>query len=225
MTVLEKATDAEIQQAVLAELKWDNRVEETDVGVQVDRGVVTLAGTVTSWAERVAAEEAAHRVHGVLDVANDLVVKIPGSEGRTDSEIAHAVRNALQWNVFVPEKRVRSTVSDGIVTLKGDVDLFSQLEAAESAIRYLTGVRMVVNLLQVKPAPVTPAELKTSIEAALERQAEREAQRIGLEVKDGLVKVSGVVHSWAERDAVIGAAKGTRGVRNVDDQLQIRTRS
>lgn len=80
-------TDAHIQQDVLKEPQWDPRVDETEVGVSVQHGVVTLSGTVTSWAKRMAAREAAHRVLGVLDVANDIVVKIPGGLGRSDTEI------------------------------------------------------------------------------------------------------------------------------------------
>jgi osmotically-inducible protein OsmY len=97
---LAKKTDSEIQQDVLRELKWDTRVEETDVGVEVDGGVVTLSGTVSSWGRRHAAAEAAHRVRGVLDVANDIVVKTPGTPGFTDTEVAQAVRHALAWDVF-----------------------------------------------------------------------------------------------------------------------------
>lgn len=79
MLQTKRKTDPEIQQDVIRELKWDPRVEETEVGVEVDNGIVTLTGTVTSWAKRVAAQEAAHRVFGVLDVANDITVKVPGS--------------------------------------------------------------------------------------------------------------------------------------------------
>lgn len=214
-------TDSEIQQDVLRELKWDTRVEETDVGVQVDGGVVTLTGTVTSWGKRVAAEEAAHRVRGVLDVANDISVRPPGTPGRTDTEIAKAVRQALEWDVFVPEDRVQSTVSGGVVTLKGDVESWSQRDDAERAVRNLSGVRGVTNRLEVKPPKVAAGEVQNSIEEALERQAEREAKRIKLDVQDGRVTLSGSVHSWAEREAVVGAAKGTPGVRNVEDRLQI----
>jgi osmotically-inducible protein OsmY len=214
-------TDAEIQQDVLRELKWDSRVEETDVGVEVDEGVVTLTGTVGSWAKRVAAAEAAHRVHGVLDVANDIVVKVPGSAGRTDTEIAHAVRTALEWDVFVPEKRIQSTVSDGVVTLKGEVDSLRQREDAERAVRNLAGVRGVANLIEVKPPRVAPQEVQRSIEKALERQAEREAQRITVAVRDSRVTLSGNVRSWAEKEAAIGAARGTAGVRDVEDHLRI----
>ena len=100
-----KKTDTQIHHDVLEELKWDSRVDETEVGVQVARGVVTLTGTVTSWAKRVAAQEAARRVIGVLDVANDIKVKVPGGLARTDTEIAQAVRQALEWDVFVPDEQ------------------------------------------------------------------------------------------------------------------------
>src|ERR1700675_3922900 len=117
MTQPIKKTDTQIHHDVLEELKWDSRVDETEVGLQVASGVVTLTGTVTSWAKRVAAQEAAHRVIGVLDVANDLRVKVPGGLTRTDTEIAQAVRRALEWDVFVPEEKITSTVADGFVTL------------------------------------------------------------------------------------------------------------
>lgn len=214
-------TDSAIQQDVLRELKWDTRVDETDVGVEVDSGTVTLSGTVNSWAKRVAAQEAAHRVRGVLDVANDIQVKLPGSLGKTDTDIAHSVRHALEWNVFVPDKRIRSTVTSGRVTLEGDVDFWNERIDAETAVRNLAGVFSVINNIEVKPPSVAPSEVRTAIEAALERQAEREARRIDIEVRDGRVTVSGAVHSWAERAAVVGAAKATPGVRAVDDRLRL----
>ncbi len=70
-------TDEQIHHDVLKELRWDTRVEETEVGVEVDEGVVTLTGTVSSYAKKLAALEAAHRVSGVLDVADDIKVQIP----------------------------------------------------------------------------------------------------------------------------------------------------
>jgi osmotically-inducible protein OsmY len=213
--------DSDIQQSVLKELKWDTRVEETDVGVEVDNGVVTLTGTVSSWAKRLAAQEAAHRVVGVRDVANDVQVKIPGSAQRTDTEIAQAVRNALEWNVFVPDTRIRSTVSQGWVTLEGDVEYWSERAEAEKAVINLGGVRGVTNRIEVKPPKVFPYDVRRSIEEALERQAERSAGRVQLEVADGHVSVAGVVHSMAERRAVIGAATGTPGVQQVEDRLRV----
>jgi osmotically-inducible protein OsmY len=213
--------DAEIQQAVLRELKWDPRVEETDVGVEVDNGVVTLTGTVSSYAKRLAAQEAAHRVQGVLDVADDLKVQVPGAHARSDTEIAQAVRRALEWDVLVPADRIQSTVTDGVVTLKGTVDLGHQREDAERAVRYLLGVRGATNKLVVTGPSVEEEDIHYEIEQALERRAEREAKRIQVAVKGGMVTLTGPVNSWAERQAVVGAARFTPGVREVRDQLRI----
>ena len=183
--------DAQIHHDVLEELKWDSRVDETEVGVQVASGVVTLTGSVTSWAKRVAAQEAAHRVIGVHDVANDIKVKTPGGLTRTDTEIAQAVRRALEWDVFVPEDKITSTVTDGWVTLDGAVDTWSQRNDAERAVRNLTGVKLVLNKITVKPTKPVPEDVRRAIEQALERRAEREARRIRVDVKDGVVTLMG----------------------------------
>lgn len=213
-------TDSQIQQAVLRELKWDTRVDETDVGVEVNQGVVTLTGTVDSWAKRIAAQEAAHRVFGVLDVANDIQVRLPDAPRRTDTDLAAMIRLALEWDAFVPETRIRSTVSDGWVILEGDVDDWSQREDAERAVRNLAGVRGITNKIDIKPQRVVE-DVRRSIEDALTRHATRDVRAIGLEVRDGRAIVSGVVHSWTERQTVLGAVTGTKGIRSVDDRLRV----
>lgn len=215
-----KKTDSEIQEDVIAELKADSRVEPTAVGVQVSGGVVTLTGSVSSWGKRIAAEEAAHRVGGVLDVANDIVVKIAGA-GPSDADIASAVRHALQWDAFVPEEKIQSTVENGVVTLKGEVDTFAQREDAARAVRHLLGVRALANHITVRQAQVTPSELRTAIQAALERHAERDADRLQIDVEGGRITLHGDVHSWREREAVVGAVTGIRGVENVVDRMRI----
>jgi osmotically-inducible protein OsmY len=216
-----RKSDSQIQQDVLRELKWDPRVEETEVGVEVDNGVVTLTGTVSSWAKKVAAEEAAHRVYGVHDVANDIVVKTPGGMPVTDTEIAQAVRRTLEWDVFVPHERITCTVSSGWVTLGGTVDLWNERESAERAIRNLQGVRGVTNNLTVTPSKASSLEVRGAIEEALERRAEREAKKIQVDVRDGTVTLTGIVQSWEEKEAVASAARYTPGVRSVDNQLRI----
>lgn len=216
-----KTNDSALKTAVLRELRWDTRVDPTDIHVEVDSGTVKLTGSVGTWAMRFAAQEAAHRVRDVLDVVNDVEVRIHDGGRQSDIDIAKAVRQALEWDVLVPDTRIRSTVSDGWVTLEGDVDLLTQIEDAGRAIRNLAGVRGVSNELIVRPSKVHPQDVRSAIEEALERQAGREAKHIQLEVQDGRVTLSGVVHSWHERKAVIGAARGTPGVRLVDDHLRL----
>ncbi|HZS06516.1 MAG TPA: BON domain-containing protein [Blastocatellia bacterium] len=215
--------DDQIKQEVQRELRWDTRVEETEVGVTVSKGAITLTGTVGSYARKLAAQEAAFRVHGVLDVANDIQVKLPGSHARTDTEIAKAVRHALEWDVLVPDDHIRSTVSDGWVTLEGDVVTISEREDAERAVRYLQGVKGVHNRIIIKPPEIRRDDVRGVIEEALERRADRLADRIRVSVFDGEVTLSGHVHSWAEKRAVIGAVSHTPGVHAVNDRLLIQS--
>ena len=214
--------DEEIQKSVLDELKWDGRVLATDVGVEVNKGVVTLTGSVESYAKRVAAQEAAHRVRGVLDVANDIQIRVPESSGRTDTEIAQAVRQALEWNVFVPQERIHSTVSKGLVTLTGTVDRWAQRDEAQHAVSTLLGVVSVINNIKVLPLEhPAPEKVRETIEQALARRAEQEAKRIIVTVSDGEVTLSGRVQTWQEKLAVVESAVHAPGVSVVRDRLTI----
>jgi osmotically-inducible protein OsmY len=214
-------SDGQIKQELERELRWDTRVEETEVGVTVNQGVVALTGTVSSYAKKMAAQEAAHRVAGVLDVANDLQVKVPGSLSRTDMEVAQAVRHGLQWDVLVPDQRISSTVSDGWVTLEGSVDNLREREDAGRTVRFLRGVKGVHNKLIVSAQEIEPEEVRAVIEEALERQAEREASRIRVTVDNGAVTLAGEVRSYAEKRAILGAASHALGIRVVHDHLRI----
>lgn len=156
MTLHAKKIDPDIQQDVLCELAWDARVSAKDIGVLVKHGVVTLVGTVDTWGAARAAERAAHRVAGVLDVANDLAVKLPDEERRTDAELAEAVRHALERDLGIAGAEVASTVSNGIVTLEGTVPLADQRGAAEAAVSHLKGVRRVFDRIAVLSAPTPP---------------------------------------------------------------------
>lgn len=213
--------DAEIKEDVIRELKWDTRVNETEIGVSVAAGVITLTGTVSSLGKKLAAGEAAHRVGGVLDVANDISVKPAGSYARSDTDIARAVRSALEWDVFIPDDRIRSTVSQGWVTLEGDVDYYNHRADAEHAVRNLAGVRGVTNRIEVTSAKVEPRDIRSALEEALKRHAARDVKRIAIDISEGRVSLTGSVHSSSERQAVLGAAKATPGVRAVVDHLRV----
>jgi osmotically-inducible protein OsmY len=213
--------DAQVQQDVLRELKWDTRVKETEVGVSVDKGVVTLTGSVSSYGKKVAAEEAAHRVRGVLDVANDIEVRFANGTGRTDPEIAHAVRHALEWDLEVPDKRIQSTVAGGFVTLDGSVDSIHEREEVEKCVRRLAGVSGVKNRIEVTRVDVDAEDVRQAIVDTLERRADREADRIKVVVEDGTVRLLGRVYSWREKRSILGAVSHAPGVHTVDDQLRI----
>jgi osmotically-inducible protein OsmY len=221
MTIAIAKSDSQIKSDVNNELKWDTTVDETEVGVQVRNGIVTLTGSVGNYPKKLAAVEAAHRVHGVLDVVDEMKVRIHTSWERTDQEVATAVRNALKWDVTVPDEKITSTVTGGVVTLQGKVDQWSQRHDAERAVNRLIGVKSVINQISVATRPVNADQIKRQIEETLERQTEREAKRIGVLVNEGVVTLTGSVRSWAERNAVERAAYFTPGVTRVEDRTTV----
>lgn len=220
-TAMLHKTDHEIHQQVIAELKWDAWVDETEIGVEVHNGIVTLTGTVSNYAKKMAAQEAAHRVNGVLDVVNEVRVVVAPASATTDENIARSVRHALEWNTLIPGERIQTTVSKGWITLSGTVATAAERRAAEDSVKNLRGVVGVVNQIAIEEPVVTEPFLKVAIEDALERRADREAQRIQVEMNDGAVELSGRVHNWQEKMAILGAVEFAPGVRKVEDHLRI----
>lgn len=216
-----RKTDYEIKQQVLRELKWDSRIAWAQIGVEVREGLVTLSGAVTTYAMKTAAQQAAHRVAGVLDVVNEIEVKPTGTYAHTDQELARAIRHTLEWDALVPDERIQSTVSAGWVTLEGDVDVWREREDAEKAVLRLAGVVGVINKITIVPREIDPDELREEIEGALETRADREADRLRIEIKNGAVELWGRVHSWQEKRAVLGSIGHLPGVMAVKEHLRI----
>lgn len=213
-------TNAEIQRDIYEELKWDSRINEGDIGVSVDNGIVTLSGTIPTYAEKWAAEEATQKVAGVTAVVNKIDVKLASMHVRDDQDIARSALEALKWNVFVPQHGLKLMVEKAWITLGGKVDFDHQRKAAENAVRHLAGVRGVTNELIVEP-PVSSKNVKLEIKRALHRHAEEEANSIQIEVNEDEVVLTGKVQSWEEKGAVESAALGTAGVRKVKNNVTI----
>ena len=214
-------SNSELQRDVADELRWQSSVREAEIGVAAKDGVVTLTGTVDSFAQKLAAEKAAKAVMGVRAVAEELVVKLPFSSKRTDTESAHAAVNALRWNTEVPADRLKVIVEGGWVTLSGEVDYQFQKSAADEIVRCLTGVTGMSNAITVKHAQASAVEVSDEIRKALKRSATVDADRITVTSKEGKVVLSGTVRSWAERVDAEDAAWSAPGVFVVDDRIAV----
>jgi osmotically-inducible protein OsmY len=213
-------TDSQLQKDVMAELKWEPAVHAEQIGVEVNKGIVTLAGHVDSYPAKWNAERAAQRVAGVKAVAVEIDVKLNGSTQRTDADLAGSIENVLLWTTYLPKDSVKVMVEDGWVTLSGQVQWGFQRTTATAAVRYLLGVKGLTDNITIKPK-VSASDVKLDIEATLQRRATNEANGIKVAVSGTEVTLTGKVPTWAERDAIGSAAWGTAGVSNVVDNITI----
>lgn len=214
--------DAQLQTDILEELTWEARIKDAaSIAVSADRGIVTLRGTVGSLHERRAAETAAKRVAGTVEVENELTVKLLDFWAREDADIRGAALQALNWNTSVPTGKVDVDVDAGHVTLTGIVDWRYEKVAAEDTVSMLAGVVAVRNEIEVLAAAQELDVMSGAIERAFERNAQTRAEAIKISVLDGRVTLTGDVASWAEHDAAMAAAAAAPGVREVDDRMTV----
>jgi osmotically-inducible protein OsmY len=215
MTQTIRRNDKELQTTVSEELSYNPSVDAAHLVVLANDGVVTLSGDVANLPERHAAKRAALRVWGVKAVADDMVVRDPGTSGTRDADLAEAARQMLIWAVDVPVDTVKAGVRDHAVTLSGTVNWQYQREAAARAVMYIRGVTAVANTISLTPA--TPGiGAKTAIEAAVLRNAQLDSREIAVAVNSGEVTLRGTVRSWAERrqaEYVAWSAPGVTGVK------------
>jgi osmotically-inducible protein OsmY len=214
-------TDSQVQQDVMAELRFEPAVDSTRIGVEVKDGIVTLAGHVGSFSEKCAAERAAQRVLGVKALAVEMDVNLPGLSERTDTDIARSAELALRWTQGLENEAVKVMVEKGWITLSGEVEWDYLRRIAMGAVRHLMGVRGVSDNITLK-THITPVVVKSDIEAALKRRWDGDADDISVNVIGSTVTLSGTVHSWWDREVAQQSAWAAPGVHSVVDNLTVR---
>jgi osmotically-inducible protein OsmY len=213
-------SDLGLRQDILHELEFEPSVNAENIGVAVKDGVVTLTGHVGSYAEKVIAERVVSRVKGVRAIAQEIVVRFPSNVKTADDQIARRALRIIAWDTTVPSDKVQVKVESGWITLSGEVEWQYQRLGAEQAVRKLSGVAGVTNLIKVSPG-AEASDVKHRIEESLRRSAEVDARRINVKVAGGKVTLQGKVHAWHEKDVAQQAAWSARGVTEVEDHITI----
>lgn len=208
----------DIREAVQKELEFDPQVDAAGISVKNMSGNVALNGTVPSYPQYQEAAAAAKRVKGVTKVHNHLMVDLPLTDYRDDPMLTTAANNAIALAVGVPST-VEASATSGDVWLTGRVGYRFQRDAAEQAVAGLTGVRRIVNDVEVF-SYMEAAEVTKLVQGALDRYALiDDTSEIEVDASEGTVTLTGHVATWAEHDMVINAASMGTGVKSVRDDL------
>jgi osmotically-inducible protein OsmY len=212
--------DAELRQHVIDALEFEPMIDAANIGVIVDRNVVTLTGHVPNYAQKSIIESVVWKVKGVKGLAEEIEVRSGNQLRATDEEIAKRIIDTIQWNTVIPDDAIHVRVEHGCVTLTGKVEWRYQREAAQNAAATLHGVKGISNLIEIAPN-VIAADVKQKIENALKRHADVDAQAIRVEVHDNTVTLEGDVNAWRERSEIERAAWAVPGVKAVVDHINI----
>lgn len=214
-------TDSQLQLDIMEELKWEPSLDHEAIGVSIKDGVVTLSGIVSSYSEKLLAEQTARRVKGVRAIAEELSVRYPNQPKTSDSEIAKRIADVLDWDPLVPHDKISITVENGVVRLKGDVEWHYQKDLAFKDASKISGVQRVENWINVQPS-VSTAVIKERIERAFERQADLEAENIKVRAEGHKIILEGSVTTWGKRGIAERAAWAAPGVSQIEDKLIVR---
>ena len=215
-------TNEELQKNVQDAIKWEPLLSAAEIGVTVDDGVVTLAGTVDIYSKKTEAEDAAKNVAGVKAVVEKIEVKYGSTWAKKDdNEIATEILHALKWNWRVPKDKIKVKVEKGFVTLGGELEWNYQKEAAEDAVRNLLGVTGVSNNITIRAEAQDLIE-KKNIESALGRNWwSMNNSDIMVKVSGNEVTLTGTVKSWYQKGEAARIAWNAPGVRTVDNELVV----
>ena len=210
----------DIRAAVEAELTFDPLVDPSNITVKNMNGDVALNGAVPSYPQYVEAAAAAQRVAGVTNVHNHLAVDLPPNDYRDDATLTTMANNSLALNVTVPDG-VEATAHDGNLKLTGTVSYGPQRAAAEVVVARLTGVRNIKDDIEIT-YDTDPVGVTQIVLGALDRYAVvADDCDVTVDTSGDTVTLTGHVATWAERDAVVGAAWMANGVAEVNDELYI----
>jgi osmotically-inducible protein OsmY len=143
---------------------------------------------------------------------------------KTDARIQKDVTDELRWNPNVSDAHIGTKVQNGVVTLTGDIPHYIEKSAAEEAVQRVSGVRAVVNQLEVKLPDSCERSDQQIAEMVLNilKWCYRASEDIKVSVNKGVVTLKGDVEWDYQRSTAKNAVSSLMGVNAVEDKIQIK---
>ena len=204
--------------AVTEELRWDPLVDVERINVSAEDWKITLHGVVRTYAQKCRAEKIAREIRGVVDVKNELDVRLAIGSYRTDDGLERLAASIIQNHSALSDPLTLVTAHDGWLTLSGVVTIEAQKRAAEDALRDLTGIRGIANCIEVAPRTENAGDVGVFLAAVL-RRGNLGVRELKVEVNEGAIAIDAKVTSCAEHDALIELASCRRGIVSVEDRV------
>ncbi len=216
-------TEESLKKRVVDQLYWDDRVNASDIKVEVHGSTVKLSGNVPSYRAREDAVLDAWTIDGVSGVENEIEVEFPTTyKVPTDDTIKTKIDNRLLWNTYIDSTDVDTKVNAGFVELEGSVDAYWKKIRAEQLASDVDGVIDIQNEIAVVPTEsIVDKAIAEDITSALDRNLNVDVDDVNVRVKNGEVTLTGTVPSWSAYRSTINAAEFTAGVIEIEDNLKI----
>jgi osmotically-inducible protein OsmY len=215
--------EEQIKKDIFDALYWDNRVNASNINVEVEFTEARLSGTVPSSMARRAAEEDALLVPGIYSVKNDISIQYKIPDVPTDGEIQAMIQNMYLWNTSIDDSKIAVNVNKGIVTLKGTVGSLWELVRAEDLADDIIGVTGVINGLAVVPTEsYLDEQIAKRINNAFERSIVIDVDNVTVTVKNGKVTLNGTVSSGFGRNRAREITLLTAGVTSVENLITVK---
>lgn len=217
--VSQQPTDSEISKAIVNELRITRGIDADLLTVDSNEGIVTLSGTTDNLLTKDRAASVASTIKGVRSVVNEIDVVTD----RLDVAIAEDVSDALFSDPATDTWEIDSSIDDGVVTLTGTVDSWQEKELVSTITKGVDGVVGINNNIEVNyQADRSDDEILGDVQSALVWNSRLEDGLINVDVKDGVVELSGTVGSLYEKNLAseIARVAGVIDVKTSDLEVK-----
>jgi len=214
--------EEQLEREIMQRLTWDDRIDETQIKVIISNRTATLKGCVSTYPEKILAEIETQFIPEIESVVNEIEIKFPESYGRIeDKEVEEAVFCLLNANSEIATDNIKVSIENGKVELQGNVNSYWKKDKIRKIASQVKGVISVSDKIKVVPEEETKdSEIRESIITLMNKSVHIDADKVQLEVINGIVKLSGILPSMSMYNAVMKLVKSTKGVIEIRNDLK-----